>query len=227
MSLARTPCISVNRYHFPLLPVRRRLICWRYKLQRKHVCAPLSHCKWNNALCSWPPPLDVSPAKHQRVWILNGYYPHIKPRFMALTMECFLIVLFHNFFFFQGMAYICMWVNCQNKWRARGGCRRGSAREISEHLAADNCGVAASIYPSPPEQQRRANTAGQGHTRRRGVLVLCRAHPWSFHVLARTSAGTGTSTRRTTNFAMEKRCCERGEKEKKNPADSFFQTCDV
>lgn len=120
------------------------------------------------------------------------------------------------------MAHICMWVNSQNKWRARGGCRRGSARKISEHLAADNCGVVAPIYPSPPEQQRRANTGGTRTHTAWGVLVLWRAHPWSFHVRARTGTRSKHTNMPTDGFAMEERRCERERGGKKIRFRGFF-----
>lgn len=116
------------------------------------------------------------------------------------------------------MAYICMWVNSQNKWRARGGERQGSARKISEHLATENCGVAAPIRPSLPEQQRWANTAGQGHTPRR--VSLCCVGPthgpfmcWRARAQARAHAAS-TKTCRPMDLRWRKDAAREGGKKK-------------
>lgn len=93
-------------------------IWWLANLKVDSLTNMIHMCNWFCVSKKMHPTVGfshVSHVSHQRIWNLNGYYPHIKRGFMTLIVECFLIVLFH--YFVGELTFACEYTSDSNRGR--------------------------------------------------------------------------------------------------------------
>lgn len=115
------------------------------------------------------------------------------------------------------MAYICMWVNSQNKWRARGGWRRGSARKISRASCSRQLRRRCSYIPLAAWATKTSKHGGTRTHTARGCPCVVQGPP-----MVLSCAGAHWHTQQAHKHADDGGKTLREREEKKIRSRGFF-----